>query len=1446
MHACSTHSRPMRPTGLRKALAIAGATAAVLAGHGLVFPAGGAVTRAGDRWIIENQRIRVEVSPHVGRFQVRDKEARITWRSAPFVGPFAASAKPRPLRALAGPAPIIDGDLGDWSGPWDVRITHSMLADARRVDSDADCSARIRFRYAPDALYLAAWVTDDVLRFPKPGAEKWWEKDSVELWVDSVQIGLNLDPKAGCAVRSTARLFPEAAAAVRVVRDARDGKGYIVEARLPWSIFGRGAPRPGERLRLAIGVNDADDAGTREGQIYFPKTWRHSDPATFAEFAAADAEGRIPPRELKAQGSAFRNVTTRRNPDGIRFEVFLRTPQRLTVLVEMTVPPDEADLIIRLDTPDPDVKLRRWFRALPPLVPDVAEPALAVADYCNGHLYPLDLNPFPKTFFNANRLDMPWLGFVDMQTGAGFALIIDTSDDCGVRLREVRVDSGRKLRAPFLEWWASFRTFRYPRQFRYRFRARGGYVALAKAYRKFAQKRRLLKPLAEKAKKNPNVKRLFGAPDVWGDASLAFARRAKALGVDKMLIHGTSPPDDMGRINELGYLTSRYDNYTDILPVKPGEPVSNNRGHIPDDVVLRADGKRQTAWLTFDKKTQYMKRCPALWLDVAKQVIPPDIARYPYLGRFIDVTTAEGLYECFDPRHPLTRTDKRHCGEDLEKYVWDLGLVGGGEHGIWWGVRWMCYIEGMMSGGFYSWPAGHLRHPKTKEDHVGNPWGRKLPPFSMYEKFGVGHKYRVPLWELVFHDCIVSTWYWGDASDWLLDAAPEVTPKKDAFNILYGTIPLLWANREGSWHKDRSVFLRTYRNTCKLHEQIAGEEMLIHEFVTPDRDVQRTVFSSGTEVVVNFGAEPREVTLKNEHFVLPQNGFVVRGPKIRQSLTLEDGKTVTLIETPGYFYEERDGAGAALQHVGAGRIRVLAAPWPKPVLLHPERVAPDWTKDRWLLYRLGEDGARTELAGSARSGSEVRVGAARDFTTYELLYAGAAERPDVTVEAGPNEARRFTAIVRNRGFADVAVRCAFYVDRVRSDRRIGPAQIVRLPGGGRREVQLPAMDEPTARLVGCHRLVLMAETMPPAADLNPRDNAAAVSVRRLPDSKFWDGRVSIEASAGPVDRTGQVLQFKLDLNALARTARTDAPPDPASIRIAQTTDGKEPDLPLLCEFGLAPKSRTENTTGVLYWLPEGEFPAGAVRRFDILFKTGRSRIWPPLGDHWDAATNTVRMPTYILRFVNGSPAELRPVTKGRPGPNFLESIIYSSRQTGWAEETDSDVQSIHCLADGPVRCVVRVVKRLRGGVRSTKTYSFYPDHFEIEATVDPPKHPGILCRVHFRLPGTYFDDKGISAEVDGQGPENHATYGKNRKPKWFAVSGKGWALTAVALDAFDHVAYWDGPHMGAVGFTGPRRLPARMAFVVHDRTIPRDAAARDYTRLATPPAVRIMNQAAGR
>ena len=589
---------------------------------------------------------------------------------------------------------------------------------------------------------------------------------------------------------------------------------------------------------------------------------------------------------------------------GVGFDLPAGPNDTLLLRVTVAVPPSGADLLVEIDMPDRATAIQDIF-PLEPFFFDAARPAMVIADYCNGHLYPLETEPFPRTWFDLWSIDMPWAGICDLDAGHGYALVVETDDDACIRVVE-RAPDGQAARALQAGFRASHGALRYPRRFFYHFTSAGGHVALAKRFRAFAADLGLVVTLADKQRANPNVARIFGAPDVWGSANLGFARTAKAAGIEKMIMQGRSTPEQVAGINALGYLTSEYDNYTDILQVEPGQEIGSSLGELPGDAVLKADGERMTAWVTWDKK-QYMKRCPALWLPVARIAVPRALGAYPFLGRFIDVTTAENLYECYDPRHPLTRSDKRRCGTDLLGYVRSLGLVTGGEHGRYWAVPHLDYIEGMMSGGMYSWPAGHLIRPKTKEQSFENPWGGKYRDWAEYEKWGIGHEFRVPLWELVFHDCIVTTWYWGDATDFLAQAAPEVTAKKDAFNVLYGTIPLLWANAEGGWNVARASFLRSYRNTCKLHEVIAGTEMLSHEFLTADRALQRTRFSDGTEVVVNFGAAPLAVHLAGREHRLPRNGFAVHGPRITQARELDaGGKIVTTIRTATFEFTEQE------------------------------------------------------------------------------------------------------------------------------------------------------------------------------------------------------------------------------------------------------------------------------------------------------------------------------------------------------------------------------------------------------------------------------------------------------------------------------------------------------------------------------------------------------------
>ena len=108
--------------------------------------------------------------------------------------------------------------------------------------------------------------------------------------------------------------------------------------------------------------------------------------------------------------------------------------------------------------------------------------------------------------------------------------------------------------------------------------------------------------------------------------------------------------------------------------------------------------------------------------------------------------------------------------------------------------------------------------------------------------------YRLPLWELVYHDCVVAQWYWGDYNNKL----PKLWDRRDLWNALYGTPPMFMCTRK-SWEANRDRFVRSYRTAEPVARTTGYSEMLSHEWLTPDHAVQRTRFANGVTVTVNFG-----------------------------------------------------------------------------------------------------------------------------------------------------------------------------------------------------------------------------------------------------------------------------------------------------------------------------------------------------------------------------------------------------------------------------------------------------------------------------------------------------------------------------------------------------------------------------------------------------------------
>ncbi len=486
-----------------------------------------------------------------------------------------------------------------------------------------------------------------------------------------------------------------------------------------------------------------------------------------------------------------------------------------------------------------------------------------------GISYPVDdpsISPRRLIAYGGHGICMPFWGVTDGKRG--HMAILETPDDASIRIGR---QDGNLCIGP--EWEAQKRLFGYNRQIRYVFFDQGGHVAICKRYRQYAKEHGLLKTLQEKQQANPNVDKLIGAVNVWcwEREALGIVKEMKSAGIDRILWSNRESPEVIKAMNDMGILTSRYDIYQDTMnpdhfQYLRGVHPDWTTEAWPDDLMLDANGDWRRGWRVKGKDGEWYPcgvLCDKQALKYARQRIPKELNNHPYQCRFIDTTTASPWRECYHPDHPMTRSESKYWKMELLRYISEeMKLVTGSETGHDAAVPFVHYFEGMLSLGPYRVPdAGRNMRQRWEE----------VP--ERVEKFQVGHKYRLPLWELVYHDCVVAQWYWGDYNNKL----PSLWDKRDLFNILYGTPPMFMFEKQ-YWENNRERFVQSYQNVCRVVRAVGYAEMTDHRFLTQDRDVQQTQFDNGVVVTVNFGNSPYRL---NDQVNIQPMDFHVTGMQIR-------------------------------------------------------------------------------------------------------------------------------------------------------------------------------------------------------------------------------------------------------------------------------------------------------------------------------------------------------------------------------------------------------------------------------------------------------------------------------------------------------------------------------------------------------------------------------------
>jgi len=454
--------------------------------------------------------------------------------------------------------------------------------------------------------------------------------------------------------------------------------------------------------------------------------------------------------------------------------------------------------------------------------------------------------------YGGHGICMGFFGVCEDATGSGWMCILETSDDAAMDARKGA--NGLWQIGP--SWDSTLGQFGYARNVRYVFFDKGGHVAMCKRYRDYAKQIGLFAPFTEKVKRNPKIDLLIGAANIWnwdaGAKKADFVRDLQAAGLDRILWSGAGSAEELAALNALpNVLTGRYDIYQDIMDPANFDAIQYIAGDwvteaFPKDINWAGPkGQWRHGWEIERKDGKGMIPCAVICdskaLPYARKRISEELKSKPYGARFIDTTVAAPWLECYHPDHPMSRSDsRRHKMELLNLISHEFNLVCGSETGHEASVPFCDYFEGMLSLGNYRVDdAG--RHMDTVLDEVP----------ARVAKYQVGEAYRLPLWELVYHDCVVAQWYWGDYNNKL----PKIWRKRDLFNALYGTPPMYMLNLK-QWAEMKDKFAASYRVAEPVARATGYSEMTDHRILTPDRHVQQTVFANGVKVTVNFGDAP--------------------------------------------------------------------------------------------------------------------------------------------------------------------------------------------------------------------------------------------------------------------------------------------------------------------------------------------------------------------------------------------------------------------------------------------------------------------------------------------------------------------------------------------------------------------------------------------------------------
>ncbi len=352
----------------------------------------------------------------------------------------------------------------------------------------------------------------------------------------------------------------------------------------------------------------------------------------------------------------------------------------------------------------------------------------------------------------------------------------------------------------------------------------------------------------------------FAPPESWGSGvSPKMIRELKDAGFDRLWLgsDGWAPlinrPETVTAAKNAGFLIGPYDSFNGIH--SPHDPDTWETSQFGEELyqtgaIINADGS---------KRRGFKKKGYTLSPDAARPYVEKRVAHLMDLFHanswFIDCDGFGEFFDDYSPQHPATQQSDMQSRISRMAWIRDTyGLVIGTEccsAGV---ASTIHFAHGVMTP-VIGWGDPDL-DSKDSKYYLGSYYPPDEPrvffkPVPLKEEYRYIYfepRFRLPLFETVFHDSVIATHHWSWPSLKTLDQAKTV----ELLELLYQIPPLYHLNL-AELQKRKQQLKHHYDFFSPLHRETALLPMTSFQWLTPDASVQRTTFGDNLEIVANFG-----------------------------------------------------------------------------------------------------------------------------------------------------------------------------------------------------------------------------------------------------------------------------------------------------------------------------------------------------------------------------------------------------------------------------------------------------------------------------------------------------------------------------------------------------------------------------------------------------------------